>query len=128
MKVILDTHVLLWMFSRSTKLSRTARDVLTDADNTLLFSIAGYWEIGIKVSLGKLELAPGWEEAIPREITRNGITWLPIMPAHIHTVTTLPWVHRDPFDRLMIAQGIAEDAAIMSSDSCFSDYEVAVVW
>lgn len=128
MRVLVDTHVLLWMMSRSARLSGTAREALADPINELCFSIAGYWEMGIKMSLGKLELAPGWDHAIPREMARNGIDVLPITPAHVHEVTKLPWIHRDPFDRLMIAQAIVEKATILTSDRSFPEYEVAVLW
>jgi PIN domain nuclease of toxin-antitoxin system len=127
-RVLVDTHVLLWMMSRSARLSGTAREALADPINELCFSIAGYWEMGIKMSLGKLELAPGWDHAIPREMARNGIDVLPITPAHVHEVTKLPWIHRDPFDRLMIAQAIVEKATILTSDRSFPEYEVAVLW
>ena len=128
MRVLLDTQVLLWMFARSGRLSPTARDTLSNGDNELFFSIAGYWEIGIKASLGKLRLAEGWEEVIPKEIAHNGIVWLPISPSHVHAVSQLPWPHRDPFDRIMIAQATAEELAVVTSDTVFSDYPFDVVW
>lgn len=128
MRVLVDTHVMLWMMSRSSRLTDTAREVLADPANDLSFSIAGYWELGIKISLGKLELTAGWEEAIPREMARNGIEMLPIIPAHVHAVTSLPWIHRDPFDRVMIAQAAVEGASIVTSDRFFSEYDVTVVW
>jgi PIN domain nuclease of toxin-antitoxin system len=127
-RVLVDTHVLLWMMSRSARLSGTAREALADPINELCFSLAGYWEMGIKMSLGKLELAPGWDHAIPREMARNGIDVLPITPAHVHEVTKLPWIHRDPFDRLMIAQAIVEKATILTSDRSFPEYTVPVLW
>lgn len=128
MKVLLDTHVLLWMVSRSRQLSSHARELLSDGANELFFSIAGYWELGIKISIGKLELAENWEETLPKEIARNGITWLPVTPPHIHTVARLPWIHRDPFDRLLIAQAKNEKLTIITADAWFADYGVPVVW
>ena len=128
MRVLLDTHVLLWMTGRSRKLTTTAREILTDTDNELLFSIAGYWEIGIKISIGKLELAAGWEEALPKEIARNGIAWLPITLAHVHAVARLPWIHRDPFDRLLVAQAATDKLSILTGDPYFAEYDVPVVW
>ncbi len=128
MNVLLDTHVLLWMVSRSRQLSSIARDVLSNDANKLLFSVAAYWELGIKISIGKLELKEGWQEALPKEIARNGISWLPVVPSHIHAVARLPWIHRDPFDRLLIAQAITENLTIMTADPWFTDYGVPVVW
>lgn len=128
MKVLLDTHVLLWMFGRSNRLSDTAQTVLSDRENDLLFSIAGYWEVGIKVSIGKLILADGWEKSIPQEMTRNRISWLPIAPPHVFGVSQLPWYHRDPFDRLLIVQAMMEEATILTSDSYFRDYDVSLMW
>ncbi|MFO8041797.1 MAG: type II toxin-antitoxin system VapC family toxin [Alkalispirochaeta sp.] len=128
MTLLLDTHVLLWMFSRSESLSAPAREALSTPENALFFSIAGYWEIGIKVSIGKLTLADDWYDAIPRHMHRNGINWLQVLPGHVRTVSALPWIHRDPFDRLMIAQAQEEALAIVTSDHTFSEYEVATVW
>lgn len=128
MTLLLDTHVLLWMFSRSELLSAPARKALSSAENELFFSIAGYWEIGIKVSIGKLTLADNWYDAIPRHMHRNGISWLQVFPRHIRTVSALPWIHRDPFDRLMIAQAQEDSLTIVTSDHTFSTYEIATVW
>lgn len=128
MNILLDTHALLWMVSSSRKLSPNARRLLADDTNALFFSIAGYWEIGIKISLGKLELREDWQEALPKEMTRNAISWLSVLPSHIHSVAGLPWIHRDPFDRLLIAQAMTENLNIMTTDSSFSDYGVPVVW
>ena len=128
MRLLLDTHILLWMFSRSERLSAPARTALSDSENELLFSIAGYWEIGIKVSIGKLLLADNWYDVIPRHMNRNGITWLHVLPGHVHRVSALPWIHRDPFDRLLIAQAREESVSIVTSDRTFSEYGVATLW
>mgnify|MGYP006273586465 CR=1 FL=1 len=128
MKALLDTHALLWMVSSSGRLSETARSAIADGTNELYFSIAGYWELGIKQSLGKLELAAGWEETLPREMTRNRIAWLPIEPKHVHAVVGLPWIHRDPFDRLMIAQALVEGLSIISRDRDLGAYRVPMLW
>ena len=128
MRLLLDTHILLWMFSRSEHLSAPARTALSDSENELLFSIAGYWEIGIKVSIGKLTLADNWYNVIPRHMHQNGITWLHVLPEHVYRVSALPWIHRDPFDRLIIAQAQEESLSIVTSDRTFSEYEVATLW
>lgn len=128
MSCLLDTHTLLWMLSDSKRLSATARTTILGADTELHFSMASYWEIGIKISLGKLSLAEAWQETIPRQMTRNGITWMPISPAHVHEVSCLPWHHRDPFDRLLAAQAKVNGLAIVSADTAFDRYEVERVW
>lgn len=128
MKALLDTHTLLWMVSNSGKLSDSSREVIADEVNELYFSVAGYWEIGIKQSLGKLVLAPGWGEILPMEMTRNRIAWLPIEPKHVHEVAELPWIHRDPFDRLLIAQARVEKLSIVSRDRNLAEYGVPIVW
>ncbi len=128
MRALLDTHTLLWMVSRSNQLTETARAAIADGRNELYFSIAGYWEIGIKQSLGKLELSAGWQNTLPKEMTHNRITWLPIEPRHVHEVAALPWIHRDPFDRLMIAQSRVEGLTLISRDPQFSEYGVPTVW
>ena len=128
MRLLLDTHILLWMFSRSEHLSAPAWTALSDSENELLFSIAGYWEIGIKVSIGKLTLADNWYNVIPRHMHQNGITWLHVLPEHVYRVSALPWIHRDPFDRLIIAQAQEESLSIVTSDRTFSEYEVATLW
>ena len=128
MKLLLDTHALLWMVSSSDRLSSSAREAIAVEANELYFSIAGYWELGIKQSLGKLELASDWEDTLPREITRNRIVWLPIEPKHVHEVAALPWIHRDPFDRLMVAQARVEGLSIISRDQSLTEYDIRVLW
>jgi PIN domain nuclease of toxin-antitoxin system len=128
MRILLDTHALLWMVSSSDQLSDTARDAIINHDNALYFSIAGYWEIGIKSTLHKVELAPGWQALLPAEMTKNGITWLRIEPMHVHEVAGLPWIHRDPFDRLMVAQARVEKLAFATCDSRLGEYGVPIVW
>lgn len=128
MKGLLDTHALLWMVSSSDRLSAAARNALADESSELAFSIAGYWELGIKQSLGKLHLADGWQELLPQEMTRNRINWLPVEPQHIHEMVTLPWIHRDPFDRLMVAQARVEGLSIVSRDQSLSQYGVPIIW
>ncbi|HVX61166.1 MAG TPA: type II toxin-antitoxin system VapC family toxin [Pirellulales bacterium] len=103
MKLILDTHVFLWMSLDDPRLSRQARDLIADSDNELLLSPASYWELAIKVSLGKYQLAEPLDEFVNREVEINGVTILPIQPTHAAQVAGLPFHHRDPFDRLLVA-------------------------
>lgn len=128
MKLLLDTHALLWLFSNDAHLSTTAREVFLDKDNTLHFSIVGLWELTIKVSLGKIRLAENWMPAILRETTLNQIGWLAIMPAHCTKLAELPFHHRDPFDRMLVAQALAENMALISRDENFVKYGVTCIW
>jgi len=128
MRLLLDTHALLWMVSSSNRLSDTARDAIADERNELFFSIAGYWELGIKESLNKVELAADWQRLLPSEMMRNRIAWLAIEPKHVHEVAGLPWVHRDPFDRLMIAQARVESLSFATRDDQLREYGVTIVW
>mgnify|MGYP006274931881 CR=1 FL=1 len=128
MNALLHTHTLLWMVSNSVRLSDRARAAIADENNTLSFSIAGYWEIGIKQSLGKLELSEGWEQTLPKEMAHNRIRWLPIETRHVHEVVDLRRTHRDPFDRLIIAQARVEGLSIISRDQRLAEYGVPIIW
>lgn len=92
------------------------------------FSAAGFWEICIKKSLGKLSLQPGWLKVIRNEMDANAIHWLPIEMAHCMELTRLSFYHRDPFDRMLIAQAVVENMQILSCDSRLSEYEITRIW
>jgi len=127
-KVLIDTHALLWLLEDAPQLSRQAREVFLDPEVQLFFSAASYWEICIKLSIGKLELTDDWEKIISRELRRNEIRWLALEPAHMRRVVDLPWHHRDPFDRLLIAQAMHESMGIITADAHFQAYRVRVIW
>jgi PIN domain nuclease of toxin-antitoxin system len=127
-KVLLDTHVLLWVLTDSSKLSPTAVTAYKNPEHELYVSAASLWEIGIKVSLGKLVLQKEWSTTIVNELERNGIRWLPIEMAHCVTVATLPFHHRDPFDRLLVAQARHEKMALLTADMTLAAYGVEVLW
>ena len=112
MRYLLDTHTLLWMFHGDPHLSQAAAEAILSPANELFFSLAGYWEICLKYSLGKLTLKPGWPQVLDREMARNGIQWLPIQKEHLLGVLDLPFLHRDPFDRLLVAQARHEQMVI----------------
>ena len=128
MKLLLDTHALLWICSRADRLSDRAQAAVLDNRNEILFSVAGWWEIAIKVGLGKLDLQADWAPAIRREMRHNGIEWLPVRPEHCERIPALPFHHRDPFDRLLIAQAQSEKLTIMTCDPHFAAYGVDVWW
>lgn len=123
-RLLLDTHALLWWLTDDPALSATAREVLADPVNEPLVSAASVWEIAIKRSLGKLT-AP---DDLPDRIAEQGFSWLPVSAAHAWQVRELPAHHRDPFDRLLIAQALVERLAIITTDAHFNDYDIEVYW
>ena len=125
---LLDSHALLWFALADPKLSATAKALILDPANQILLSPASYWEIAIKVSLGKLTLHRPYEEFIDICLNKYGFTILPIEPKHAAQLLSLPFHHRDPFDRLLIAQAISESAPIISSDSALDAYPVKRLW
>ncbi|NJK61205.1 MAG: type II toxin-antitoxin system VapC family toxin [Oscillatoriales cyanobacterium SM2_1_8] len=127
MKILLDTHTFLWFINDSPELSSSAADLL-ESDVDLLLSTASLWEIAIKVSLNKLALPDNYEQFIPQQITLNNIEILTITFDHLTVVSKLPFHHRDPFDRLLIAQSMSENLQIVSVDSRFDRYGVSRKW
>jgi PIN domain nuclease of toxin-antitoxin system len=123
-RFLVDTQALLWWLTEDDALSPTARELLVEPANEFLFSAASVWEIAIKRSLGKLT-AP---DDLPDRIVDEGFSWLAITPAHAWRVGDLPAHHRDPFDRLLIAQALTERVPIVTADARFSDYGVDVRW
>ena len=128
MKLLLDTHAFLWMSLDDPKLSDAARDVIADLENQLLLSPSSYWEIGIKLSIGKYTLSEPLDIFVDREVQRNYLLVLPITPQHASQVTRLPFHHRDPFDRMLIAQAIVEQVAIISADAQLDAYGIERIW
>lgn len=110
------------------RLGRHAHDLIADTDNKLLLSPASYWEIAIKISLGKYRLNEPLDEFVNREVQTNGVELLPIQPKHAAHVAELPFHHRDPFDRLLIAQAIVEQVAILSNDPVFDNDGIEREW
>ena len=128
MKTLVDTHALLWLITDDRRLSPKAKEAFLDQENSLFFSAAGFWEICIKMSLGKLVLEPGWLEIVRNEMAANTIQWLPVEMSHCAELTKLPFHHRDPFDRMLIAQAIVEKMQVLSRDRQFTDYGIVRVW
>ncbi len=128
MKVLLDTHAFLWLITDEDRLSENARQTFLNTENSLFFSAASLWEICIKKSLGKISLKDGWFQTIKEEMAINTIQWLPIEMTHCAEVTELPFHHRDPFDRMLIAQAIVEEMKLLSRDSRLSDYAIELIW
>lgn len=127
MKLLLDTHAFLWFIEDSSQLSADAKNLL-ESDVDLLISAASLWEIAVKISIGKLTLTQPFDVFIPDQLTKNAIDLLPIGIPHLALVSTLPLHHRDPFDRLLVAQAIIEQISIMSIDGKFDTYGVQRIW
>ena len=123
MKFLIDTHIFLWFINNDPQLSPTAKTLL-ESDVELLLSVASLWEIAIKISTGKMTLPKPFEIFIPEQLQQNDITVLPIETNHLTYITALPFHHRDPFDRLLIAQSIVERIPIVSVDAAFDPYKV----
>ena len=128
MKLLLDTQVFLWSVDSPERLSPAAATALLERGNDLFLSAASYWEICIKLSIGKLALREDWPDVLDREMTANRIAWMAIEKHHLHAVVGLPWVHRDPFDRLLVAQAVCEGMTIVTSDENIPGYAVGTLW
>ncbi len=128
MKILLDTHTFLWLANDSPELSKKARSVFLDPDCEFFLSLASAWEIAIKSNLDKLSLPNPIEKFIPIQLQENNITQLDVTFRHIVKIATLPLHHRDPFDRLIIAQAMEEQLPIMSSDKIFDKYPIKRLW
>jgi len=128
MKLLLDTHVFLWLNDDVTRLSQTVKALCSSGEHEFYLSMASPWEMQIKSQLGKLTLTIPIEELVNKNQLENNIQILPIELSHISFLEKLPQHHKDPFDRIMIAQAIIEDMMIVTVDHVFSDYQVRVVW
>lgn len=128
MRVLLDTHAFLWFVTDDQRLNRYAYSSITNPSNDVFLSAGSLWEIVIKTSLGKLPLAEPFEELIPAQLAAERIVVLPIEMPHLAELRRLPFHHRDPFDRLIIAQAIAEGMLVVSRDPAFAQYDVEVLW
>jgi PIN domain nuclease of toxin-antitoxin system len=128
MRLLVDTHVFLWWIEDAPSLSRKARSAISSSENECLLSLASCWEMAIKLSLGKLRLRGAIERFIPEQLATNAFRQLTIDFRHVAKVAMLPFHHRDPFDRLLAAQAIEEQCAIVSADPVFVKYGVKRVW
>ena len=127
MKLLLDTHVFLWSINGGA-LSQPARAAFVDLENQLFLSAASYWEICIKMGIGKLILADNWHQQFEAEMAANGIRWLPIEQTHCRQILELPAVHQDPFERLLVAQASCEEMTIVTGDRYIPKYPVPILW
>ena len=124
MRLLLDTHALLWSLNGDKRLGPTARSLLADRANDIIVSMASLWEIALKTQAGKLSADI---QGISDTLRRNGVTLLEVSVVHLVTLTALPRHHKDPFDHLLIAQAIAENATLMSEDRWTPSYPAPVI-
>ncbi|MCK6513165.1 type II toxin-antitoxin system VapC family toxin [Myxococcota bacterium] len=128
MRVLLDTHTFLWFVLDDPQLSSTAKILIQDSANDVEVSPASYWEIAIKIRLGKYVLSQPYQSFMETQIAANDFRVLPIEPRHTALLTTMPFHHKDPFDRLLVAQALNEDIPIISVDVQFDSYGVKRLW
>lgn len=128
MNYLLDTHAFLWFILDDAQLSSRARELIIDEQNDIYFSPASYWELAIKISIGKNQLPGHFVPFLHRQIDLNDFTILPITVEHAGKVASLPYHHRDPFDRLIIAQALVEKMSVISNDRMMDQYGVSRSW
>jgi PIN domain nuclease of toxin-antitoxin system len=127
MRYLLDTHALIWFLEGDPRLSGAAKNIICNDDKEVYLSVVSLWEMAIKISLDKLRLSQSLTQVIDI-LPQQNINLLPVNPAHVISVMSLPFEHRDPFDRLLIAQALVEDMAFMSNEALFLRYGVNRVW
>ncbi|BAC89712.1 type II toxin-antitoxin system VapC family toxin [Gloeobacter violaceus] len=128
MSYLLDTHAFLWFISGDIRLSTNARAIIENESNETYLSVASIWEISIKARLSRLELIGSPEKVIQDNMYSNGFICLPIEKTHALQIYNLPDYHRDPFDRILIAQSQVENLILLTTDSQIKQYNVATIW
>ena len=126
MNLLLDTQTFLWYVMGDPRLSQRMRSYIENPSNPYLISIASLWELAIKDGLGKLRLDVSFQELIEQYVTGTGLTILPVSIAHLLELRKLPNHHRDPFDRIIIAQSIVENLTVVTTDSHFDKYPIQI--
>jgi len=127
MAYLLDTHAFLWFINGSNELSPKAKKIIQDPENTMYMSIASFWEIAIKLNIGKLSLDISFDE-LKKEADKNDFRMLPIQYEDTRVLTSLELFHKDPFDRILIAQAIQNNLTMITRDSNFDAYPVRIIW
>ncbi len=128
MQILIDTHALLWFYLNDSQLSRAAHAVMTDDGNELFVSPASFWELAIKISQRKYSLPKPLDEFLNTMLDEQDFNVIPISVAHVASVSSLPFHHKDPFDRMLVAQSLVEDWAVVSSDEILDAYGVNRIW
>ena len=127
MRILLDTHIFLWAITSDSRLSPAQRDLFLDDASDLFLSVASLWEMLIKTGLGRLPMPAPSTDYIVRQMEKNRIAILPIREAHLAELETLPPLHRDPFDRMLVAQARAEKMPLLSADAAIRQYHVEIL-
>ena len=127
MKLLLDTHTFIWYVNGEVSISENAKDLIENSSNEKHISIASIWEMAIKISVGKLTIKGGIKKLL-EDISLNHFSLLPVLPEHLTIIEHLPLHHRDPFDRMIIAQSLIEQMPLVSKDLAFDDYPVQRIW
>lgn len=127
MNILLDTNAFIWFLEGSERLSKKAKEAIEADENVCHVSIASFWEMAVKISIGKLDMAISFED-LNLLAWDNGIEILPIQFEHTKIVSQLPFHHKDPFDRIIIAQSMVENMPVLTSDSCFKYYTNNIIW
>ena len=131
MKVLLDTHALIWLFEGNEELTQSAKFEIQNPENKIFVSIVSFWEIAIKISIGKLEMDFSMEQ-LYQLVNSNGIEILPIKVEHTYALRGMPYFHKDTFDRLLISQALNEEMSIVSCDSILDKYlmenQITRIW
>ena len=128
MNVLIDTQCWLWWFAEEERLNTGAQQLIGNGENTVYFSAASSWEIAIKCAMGKLKLPESPDRYVPKRLASQGIVGIPIEHVHALRVASLPDHHRDPFDRLLVAQAQLEKLALLTTDPLIAAYEVETIW
>ena len=128
MNLLLDTHIFLWFVFAELQLNAATRTLVEDEENVKFLSMASVWEMAIKHSIGKLPLVQPFNQFLSEQIERGGFRLLPITFEHLVQVSSVPMHHRDPFDRLIIAQSLTDNMAVISADKAFDAYGITRLW
>jgi len=127
MTILLDTQTFIWFMEDASKLPINVKNIMNNDDNELFLSVATLWEMTIKMSIEKLKLSRNITEIVNLSL-ENGFKILPIETKHLISLFGLKYIHRDPFDRMIIAQSISENIPVISSDGIFKEYPMQVIW
>ena len=127
MNLLLDTHIFLWFVNDDHRLSDYLKDLIENKNNFSFLSVASLWEMSIKYNLGKLKLIPSYEKFVEKEVEQSSIILLNISSQHLKINASLPFHHRDPFDRMIISQSVAENISIVTVDSAFTQYSITFI-
>jgi len=127
-KLLLDTHAFLWFIGGNDRLNAYARALIEDEANDRYLSVASLWEMAIKVSIGKLDVPLPFTRLVRQHVVGSAIDVLQVKPEHLDEQRRMPFHHRDPFDRLLIAQAITKEIPIVSRDSTFEEYSAQLIW